>query len=63
MKIKSNLSLSLKVDAAFKQASKKVIQRAKETSTPVVIWENGTIKEIPAQLLKTKYAALERDLK
>jgi len=28
-----------------------------------VIWENGTIKEIPAQLLKTKYAALERDLK
>jgi len=27
-----------------------------------VIWENGTIKEIPAQLLKTKYAALERKL-
>jgi hypothetical protein len=59
---KANLSLTSKADAAFQQAARKVIQRAKETSTPVVIWENGTIKEIPAQLLKTKYAALERKL-
>jgi hypothetical protein len=62
MKKKSNLSLSSKANAAFNQAAKKVIQRAKETSTPVVIWENGTVKEIPAHLLKTKYASLERKL-
>jgi len=38
---KASTSLSSKVDTAFKQASKKVIERAKQTSTPVIVWENG----------------------
>ena len=41
-----NESLAWKADAAFRQASKKVIQRAKETATPVVVWEAGQVKEI-----------------
>ena len=41
-----NESLSWKADAAFRQAAKKVIQRAKETATPVVVWEAGQVKEI-----------------
>jgi hypothetical protein len=57
---KTNLSLSSKVDAAFKQAAKKVIERAKQTSTPVIVWEDGCIKEIPANLLNARYEAIEQ---
>jgi len=55
-----DLSLSSKADAAFRQAAKKVIQRARQTSTPVVIWDEGCIKEIPAHLIKAKHSAIER---
>ncbi len=33
-------------DAAFRQAAKKVIQRAKETGTSLIVWENGEVKEM-----------------
>ena len=39
--------LSSKADAAFRLAAKKVIQRARQTGTPVVVWEEGHAKEIP----------------
>jgi hypothetical protein len=48
-----NESLSWKADAAFRQAAKKVIQRAKETATPVVVWEADKVKEIPADQIET----------
>ena len=52
-----NESLSWKADAAFRQAAKKVIQRAKETATPVVVWEAGQVKEIlPDQVEKRMFA-------
>lgn len=35
-------------DAAFKKASEKVIAIAIQTNTPIVIWHDGAIKEIPA---------------
>jgi hypothetical protein len=38
--------LSLKIDAAFRQAAKKVILRARQTDTPVFVWEEGRVKEI-----------------
>jgi hypothetical protein len=38
--------LSLMIDAAFRQAAKKVILRARQTDTPVFVWEQGRIKEI-----------------
>lgn len=47
-------SLSSKVDAAFRQAAFKVVQTAKQTNTPVVVWENGQVKEIPADQIKLK---------
>lgn len=42
-------SLSDQAEAAFDQASLKVIRRAKESSTPVIVWMNGHITEIPAE--------------
>lgn len=41
-----NQSLSEKADAAFKQAATKVVQRSKQTGTPVVVWEEGHVKEV-----------------
>ncbi len=41
-------------DAAFRQAAKKVIQRALNSWTPVIIWEKGQIKKVdPRTLLAT----------
>jgi len=54
-----NESLSCKADAAFRQAAKKVIQQAKETATPVVVWEAGKVKEIPADQIETTMLAME----
>jgi len=54
-----NESLSWKADAAFHQAAKKVIQRAKETATPVVVWEAGKGKEIPVDQIETTMLAME----
>jgi hypothetical protein len=42
-------SLSDQAEAAFQQASLKVIRRAKESSTPVIVWMNGHITEISAE--------------
>lgn len=42
-------SLSDQAEAAFDQASLKVIRRAKESSTPVIVWMNGRITEISAE--------------
>ena len=33
-----DMPLSSKADAAFRQAAKKIIQRARQTGTPVVVW-------------------------
>lgn len=43
---KVDASLSDKANAAFQQAAAKVIQRAKSTRTPVVVWKDNEIKEI-----------------
>jgi hypothetical protein len=42
-------SLSDQAAAAFEQASLKVIRRAKELGTPVIVWMNGRITEIPGE--------------
>jgi hypothetical protein len=47
-------TLSWKADAAFRQAAYKVIQRAKQTGTAVVIWEKGEIKEVPPEEIKLR---------
>ena len=50
-------SLAWKADAAFLKASYKVVQRAKETGTPVIIWEDDQIKEIPADEMEMRMDA------
>ena len=41
--------LSNKANAAFQQAATKIIERAKQTGTPVVVWEEGQVKEVPPE--------------
>lgn len=50
-------TLACKVDAAFKQAAYKVIQRAKQTGTSVVIWEDDQIKEVPPEEMELRLRA------
>jgi len=40
-------TLSAKAEAAFRQAAQKVIQLARQTGTPVVVWEEDHVAEIP----------------
>ncbi len=51
--------LSQKADAAFLLAAKKVIQIARQTSTPVVVWQQGRVKEIPGEQFEITTAAME----
>lgn len=43
---KPKASMRAKADAAFQQAAAKVIELAKRTGTPIIVWERGQIKEI-----------------
>ena len=56
-----NKSLPWKADAAFRQAAKKVVQRARETATPVVIWEAGRVKEILPDQAEKRMFAMENE--
>jgi Ribonuclease G/E len=38
-----NMTMTEKVEAACKQAAAKVIERARQTGTPVILWEDGRI--------------------
>ncbi|NUQ61993.1 MAG: hypothetical protein HUU20_05870 [Pirellulales bacterium] len=42
-------TLSEKAEAAFRQAAAKVVRRARETGTPVIVWKEGRIVEIPSE--------------
>jgi hypothetical protein len=47
-------SLADKANAAFRQAASKVIERAKQTGTPVVVWEEGHVKNLaPDEITET----------
>ncbi|MFH1146417.1 MAG: hypothetical protein V1736_01765 [Pseudomonadota bacterium] len=50
------LPLSFKANEAFRQAAKEVIKRAQQTGTPVIIWEEGRVKEIPGDRFETTMA-------
>jgi hypothetical protein len=41
--------LTAKAEAAFEQASKKVLEQATETKTPTVVWKDGRMVEIPCE--------------
>jgi len=39
-------SLTEKADAAFRQAAAKVIRLARQTGTPIIVWDRGGIRAI-----------------
>jgi hypothetical protein len=39
------LTLTEKTNAAFRQAAISVIERARQTGTPIIVWENGKVVE------------------
>lgn len=55
-KAKTGGSLSEKADAAFQQAAIKVVERARQTGTPVIIWEDDHVKEVAPQQLEQRVA-------
>jgi hypothetical protein len=43
--------LTAKANAAFRVATARVVQRARLTGTPVIVWGDGHIKAIPPEQL------------
>lgn len=53
---KTNGTLSDKAKAAFEQAAAKVVERAKQTGTPVIIWRDDRVSEVsPDQLSNRQF--------
>ena len=38
---KTTSSMLLEVQIAFKQVTLKVIEKARQTNTPIIVWDNG----------------------
>jgi hypothetical protein len=55
-----NAGLTSKAAAAFLLATRKVIQIARQTGTPIIVWEEGRVKEIPAD--QVELAKIEREI-
>jgi hypothetical protein len=43
---KPYISLTEKAEAAFQQVARKVVERAKQTGTPIVVWKDGRVTEL-----------------
>jgi NCAIR mutase (PurE)-related protein len=63
MKKTTEPSLTKLANAAFRQAARKVIQRAKETGTPIIVWEEGQIRERTAEEMERKVSRKPRRAK
>ncbi len=48
---KTNGTMSEKANAAFEQAVAKVVERARQTGTPVILWADDHVSEVlPEQI-------------
>ena len=47
-------ALTSKVEAAARQAATKVVQRARQTGTPIILWEDNQVKEIRADEIEIR---------
>ena len=52
MSSETHEALTEKANAAFRQAAAKVVERARQTGTPVIVWEQGLVAEHPAEELE-----------
>ena len=50
----TTLTITEKADAAFRQAMVTVIERARQTSTPVIVWEDGRVVEYSADEMEKR---------
>lgn len=48
------LTMTEKADAAFRQAMATVIERARQTKTPVIVWEDGRVVEYSADEMEKR---------
>ena len=46
MKKQSDQPMTKLADAAFQRAAEKVIERAEDAGTPVIVWENEEVTEV-----------------
>lgn len=46
MKKTTDQPLTKLAGAAFEQAAQKVIERARQSGTPVIVWEDEAVKEV-----------------
>ncbi len=56
MSAETGKSLTEKANAAFRQAAAKVVEQARQTGTPVIVWENGQVAEHSAEELEGQYS-------
>ena len=49
MKKATDQPLTKLADAAFEQAAQHVIERARQSGTPVIVWEDEGVKEVEPQ--------------
>jgi hypothetical protein len=52
MSAKIGNKLTEKANAAFRQAAAKVVERARQTGTPVIVWEKGQVMEYSGEELE-----------
>jgi isopentenyl diphosphate isomerase/L-lactate dehydrogenase-like FMN-dependent dehydrogenase len=52
MKKPAESDLMKLANAAFRQAARKVIELAKQTGTPVIVWEDGEIKRLDPRKIR-----------
>ncbi len=56
-----DMSEDEKVEAAFRQAALKVVQKARETDTPVILWEDGKVKRVHPDEIELPFDEEETD--
>ncbi len=49
-----------KANAAFRQATATVIERARQTKTPVIVWEDGHVVEYSADEMEKRIPSTDR---
>lgn len=47
-------------NAAFVQVTWKVIERAEQTGTPVIVWENGRVTKLDPETVRARLANQSR---
>jgi hypothetical protein len=61
MKASRNRSFTKLVEAASRQVAEKVIERAKASGTPLIVWIDGKVKEVdPCKWSKGKRGAVRK---